>query len=133
MLPAAQQGNSYTVVSGDSLWRIANRLIVDGGGQSSAAALMDDLYALNPQAFINGDSNRLRAGSRLLLPDSLARRAPAPLAEAVAEVASPAPVQAQTPPAGSVEQPLDPAAELLTQEQTRVEQELASQIEPPKL
>ncbi|CAN7506291.1 LysM peptidoglycan-binding domain-containing protein [Pseudomonas sp. LjRoot71] len=128
VLPAAQQGNSYSVVSGDSLWKIANRLIVEGGGQSSAAALMDDLYALNPQAFINGDSNRLRAGSRLLLPDSLARRAPAPLAEAVAEVASPAPVQAQTPPAGSVEQPLDPAAELLTQEQTRVEQELASQI-----
>lgn len=128
VLPAAQQGNSYTVVSGDSLWKIANRLIVDGGGQSSAAALMDDLYALNPQAFINGDSNRLRAGARLLLPDSLSSRAPAPLAEAVAEVASPAPVQAQTPPAGSVEQPLDPAAELLTQEQTRVEQELASQI-----
>lgn len=128
VLPAAQQGNSYTVVSGDSLWKIANRLIVDGGGQSSATALMDDLYALNPQAFINGDSNRLRAGARLLLPDSLASRAPAPLAEAVAEVASPAPVQAQTPPAGSVEQPLDPAAELLTQEQTRVEQELASQI-----
>lgn len=128
VLPAAQQGNSYTVVSGDSLWKIANRLIVDGGGQSSAAALMDDLYALNPQAFINGDSNRLRAGARLLLPDSLASRAPAPLAEAVTEVVSPTPVQAQTPPAGSVEQPLDPAAELLTQEQTRVEQELASQI-----
>lgn len=128
VLPAAQQGNSYSVVSGDSLWKIANRLIVEGGGQSSAAALMDDLYALNPQAFINGDSNRLRAGARLLLPDSLASPASAPLAQAVAEVASPAAVQAQTPPAGSVAQPLDPAAELLTQEQTRVEQELASQI-----
>lgn len=128
VLPAAQQGNSYSVVSGDSLWKIANRLIVDGGGQSSVAALMDDLYALNPQAFINGDSSRLRAGARLLLPDSLASPASAPPAQAVAEVASPAPVQAQTPPAGSVVQPLDPAAELLTQEQARVEQELASQI-----
>lgn len=128
VLPAAQQGNSYTVVSGDSLWKIANRLIVESSGQSSVAALMDDLYALNPQAFINGDSNRLRAGARLLLPDSLASPASAPPAQAVAEVASPAPVQAQTPPAGSVVQPLDPAAELLTQEQARVEQELASQI-----
>lgn len=128
VLPAAQQGNSYTVVSGDSLWKIANRLIVESSGQSSVAALMDDLYALNPQAFINGDSNRLRAGARLLLPDSLASPRSAPLAQAVAEVASPAAVQAQTPPAGSVAQPLDPAAELLTQEQTRVEQELASQI-----
>lgn len=128
VLPAAQQGNSYTVVSGDSLWKIANRLIVESSGQSSVAALMDDLYALNPQAFINGDSNRLRAGARLLLPDSLASPASAPLAQAVAEVASPAPAQAQTPPAGSVVQPLDPAAELLTQEQARVEQELASQI-----
>ena len=128
VLPAAQQGNSYTVVSGDSLWKIANRLIVESSGQSSVAALMDDLYALNPQAFINGDSNRLRAGARLLLPDSLASPASAPPAQAVAEVASPAPVQAQTPPAGSVVQPLDPAAEQLTQEQARVEQELASQI-----
>lgn len=128
VLPAAQQGNSYTVVSGDSLWKIANRLIVDSSGQSSVAALMDDLYALNPQAFINGDSNRLRAGARLLLPDSLASPASAPLAQAVAEVASPAPVQVQTPPAGSVVQSLDPAAEQLTQEQARVEQELASQI-----
>jgi len=128
VLPAAQQGNSYTVVSGDSLWKIANRLIVESSGQSSVAALMDDLYALNPQAFINGDSNRLRAGARLLLPDSLASPASAPPAQAVAEVASPAAVQAQTPPAGSVVQPLDPAAEQLTQEQARVEQELASQI-----
>lgn len=128
VLPAAQQGNSYTVVSGDSLWKIANRLIVESSRQSSVAALMDDLYALNPQAFINGDSNRLRAGARLLLPDSLASPASAPPAQAVSEVASPAPVQAQTPPADSVVQPLDPAAELLTQEQARVEQELASQI-----
>lgn len=128
VLPAAQQGNSYNVVGGDSLWKIAHRLVADAGAQSSAAALMDDLYALNPQAFINGDSNRLRAGARLLLPDSLASATPAAAPAPLAEVVSAASAQPETPLVANVEPPLDPAAELQQQEQSRVEQELNSQI-----
>ncbi len=122
VMPAAQQGNRYNVVSGDSLWKIATSLAADAG-QVTPQALMNDIHALNPQAFINGDINRLRAGAQLLLPDSLA---------IAASVVADAPVAAAATPevevAPSTQLPVDPPAELLIQEQTRVEQELASQI-----
>ncbi|MFP6799705.1 MAG: FimV/HubP family polar landmark protein [Pseudomonas sp.] len=122
VMPAAQQGNRYNVVSGDSLWKIATSLAADAG-QVTPQALMNDIQALNPQAFINGDINRLRAGAQLLLPDSLA---------IAASVVAEAPVAAAATPevevAPSTQLPVDPPAELLIQEQARVEQELASQI-----
>jgi pilus assembly protein FimV len=121
VLPAAQQGNRYSVVSGDSLWKIATRLAADAG-QVAPQALINDIHALNPQAFINGDINRLRAGAQLLLPDSVASVSSA-VAPAVAATASP-----ETVAAPSSELPVDPPAEQLVQEQARVEQELASQI-----
>jgi pilus assembly protein FimV len=126
-LPAAHQGNSYLVVSGDSLWKIATRL-ADAAGQVAPQALMYDIHTLNPQAFINGDIDRLRAGARLLLPDRVASAEPAvavPASEAVLAQADTSPVTAS---ATSAEPPIDPPAELLLQEQARVEQELASQI-----
>ena len=119
VLPSAQQGSRYSVVSGDSLWKIATRLAV---GQIASQALMNDIHALNPQAFINGDINRLRAGVQLLLPDSVASVPPA-VAEPALAAASP---ENLTAPRGEL--PTDPPAELLIQEQARVEQELASQI-----
>ena len=122
-LPAASQGNTYSVVSGDSLWKIAARL-ASGTEQRSTQALMDDLYALNPQAFINGDINRLRAGVQLLLPDSASNVAPAAAVAAVAPIDE----AVEAEPVVSTEVSVDPAAELLRQEQIRVEQELASQI-----
>ncbi|WP_445940379.1 FimV/HubP family polar landmark protein [Pseudomonas sp.] len=122
VMPAAQQGNRYNVVSGDSLWKIATSLAADAG-QVTPQALMSDIHALNPQAFINGDINRLRAGAQLLLPDSLA---------SAASVVAEAPVAAAATPevevAPSTQLPVDLPAELLIQEQARVEQELASQI-----
>lgn len=121
VLPAAQQGHGYTVVSGDSLWKIATRLAADAGGQVAVSALMDDLYVLNPQAFINGDSSQLSAGARLLLPDSLA----AAKQQAVASVTV---VEPETAPEANAELPLAPADEQQQQEQARVDQELAGQI-----
>ncbi|MDF3194617.1 FimV/HubP family polar landmark protein [Pseudomonas sp. 1928-m] len=122
VMPAAQQGNRYSVVSGDSLWKIATRLAADTG-QVTPQALMNDIHALNPQAFINGDINRLRAGAQLLLPDSLASAAPAVAEAPVATAAAPEAVAAP-----SAQLPVDPPAELLIEEQARVEQELANQI-----
>jgi pilus assembly protein FimV len=122
VMPAAQQGNRYNVVSGDSLWKIATSLAADAG-QVTPQALMNDIHALNPQAFINGDINRLRAGAQLLLPDSLAIAASVVAEAPVAAVATPEVVVAP-----STQLPVDPPAELLIQEQARVEQELASQI-----
>lgn len=122
VMPAAQQGNRYSVVSGDSLWKISTRLAADAG-QVTPQALMNDIHALNPQAFINGDINRLRAGAQLLLPDSLASAAPAVAEAAVATAAAPEAVAAP-----SAQLPVDPPAELLIEEQARVEQELANQI-----
>jgi pilus assembly protein FimV len=118
VMPAAQQGNRYSVVRGDSLWKIAARLTADVG-QVGLQALMNDIHALNPQAFISGDINRLRAGAQLLLPDNLASASPAVAEKPVALAAAPAP---------GAQLPVDPPAELLIQAQTRVEQELASQI-----
>ncbi|MDP2745245.1 FimV/HubP family polar landmark protein [Pseudomonas sp.] len=122
VMPTAQQGNRYSVVSGDSLWKIATRLAADAR-QVTPQALMNDIHALNPQAFINGDINRLRAGAQLLLPDSLASAAPAVAEAAVATAAAPEAVAAP-----SAQLPVDPPAELLIEEQARVEQELANQI-----
>ena len=122
VLPAAQQGNRYSVVSGDSLWKIAERLAAETG-QVTPQSLMRDLQALNPQAFINGDINRLRAGAQLLLPDSLASAAPD-----IAEVPLAAASVPETEVATRDQLPVDPPADLLIQEQARVEQELASQI-----
>lgn len=126
-LPATQQGNSYVVVSGDSLWKIATRL-ADAAGQVAPQALMYDIHALNPQAFINGDIDRLRAGARLLLPDSVASAEPAVAVAASEAVVAQADTSPVTASATSAEPPIDPPAALLLQEQARVEQELASQI-----
>ena len=114
--PSAVQGERYQVVSGDSLWKIATRLR-EQGSQASQQALMADIHALNPQAFSNGDINRLLAGADLLLPDT-AVAAPA------GAVADSAPVVAPTPEVAALEAPV----EALAAEQTQVEQELATQV-----
>ncbi|WP_171011901.1 FimV family protein [Pseudomonas sp. 2FE] len=119
VMPSAEQGKRYRVSSGDSLWTIATRLRA-AGSQASQQALMRDIQALNPQAFANGDINRLRAGADLLLPDAAAT-ANTPVSEAPDAVASEPPL---TPP----EQPLDPQAELIAQVQRRLDQELAIHV-----
>lgn len=126
-LPRAEQGQRYAVVSGDSLWKIAARLRAEGSTRGQQA-LMNDILALNPSAFSNGDSNRLLAGVELLLPDAALTTA-APVAapvEAVEVVESAAPAVASA--AESSEVPVEASAPLLELEQSRVDQELASQL-----
>lgn len=62
-LPA---GEAYVVRSGDSLWKIARRM--SGNGAVSVHGVMQTLFVTNPQAFIQGDRNRLRLGATLYLP-----------------------------------------------------------------
>ena len=126
-LPRAEQGQRYAVVSGDSLWKIAARLRAEGSTRGQQA-LMNDILALNPSAFSNGDSNRLLAGVELLLPDAAlttAVPAAAPV-EAVEVVESAAPAVASAAESSAV--PVEASAPLLELEQSRVDQELASQL-----
>ena len=62
--PSTASGGSYTVVSGDTLGKIAN-------ANRSGASLDQMLVALfraNPQAFINNNMNLLRSGAQLTIP-----------------------------------------------------------------
>lgn len=120
-LPAAQQGNRYSVVSGDSLWTIAKRLIADTG--QAPQALINDIHALNPQAFINGDINRLRAGAQLLLPDRIASAPPTAAAPAVTEGFLQVVDDSEVASTADADLP----AEVLMQEQAQAEQALATQ------
>ncbi|UVE18991.1 peptidoglycan-binding protein LysM [Pseudomonas sp. LS44] len=126
--PAAIQGKQYTVRAGDSLWNIARRVRALDGSQS-LAELMQGIHALNPTAFIAGDSSRLIVGKTLLLPDAaqVAQAAPVP-APAIAEV-NPAP--AANMPAPVVSEAVPSAADATLQQlgavQQRLEHELAGQ------
>ena len=127
VLPATTQGHSYSAVSGDSLWKIATRLVASAK-QGSVEVLMNEIHALNPHAFIKGDRNRLLAGARLLLPDSPAVVATSPVIEPVAVTADSTVIPTDTASVVDAELPLDPPAERLIAQQSRVEQELASQV-----
>ena len=68
-VPANQSatGEYGPVQAGDTLWRIATRV---AGGQ--AGAILNELFVLNPHAFIDGDINKLRQGVTLRLPNNFA-------------------------------------------------------------
>lgn len=121
VMPVAEAGARYRVVSGDSLWKIAAGLRT-AGSQASQQALMGAIHALNPQAFSGGDIDSLRAGVDLLLPDS-AQAEGAPIAPA--DTAAAASVQ----PLAPGEPPVDSQAEQMAQMQRRLDQELLSQAE----
>ncbi|MGE3774757.1 MAG: FimV family protein [Gammaproteobacteria bacterium] len=57
---------------GESLWTIARRIARAGDLQSTMRAL----HALNPDAFVGGDMNRLRVGVTLALPQGLSHASP---------------------------------------------------------
>jgi FimV-like protein len=69
-----EQGSTYVVQPGDSLSRIAQRL---QGRVIALQPAMSAIYNANPEAFENGDPNRLHAGSVLVVP-SLAGSGVAP-------------------------------------------------------
>jgi hypothetical protein len=52
--------STHTVVVGDTLWNVALRLRPQGMAMAQA---MDAIYEYNPEAFLEGDSTKLIAGS----------------------------------------------------------------------
>lgn len=81
--PAALQGNEYRTTSSDTLWQIAERVRSSGTVHQTMLAIQD----LNPDAFVNGNINRLKNGQVLRLPDAqqVASRSQS---EAIAQVAA---------------------------------------------
>lgn len=64
---------AHRVVEGDTLWNIAKRLRPKG---ISIAQIMDQLYAANPDAFLDADSTQVKKGSLLILiPDGVSESA----------------------------------------------------------
>ena len=53
------------MASGETLWSIANRAKPDG---VSTQQMMVAIQRANPEAFINGNMNLMRAGARLRMP-----------------------------------------------------------------
>ncbi|WP_404441078.1 FimV/HubP family polar landmark protein [Stutzerimonas chloritidismutans] len=68
-LPSSSQGKLHRVASGESLWMIANAY-TGNGSKGDQSRLMRDIHALNPDAFAGGEAAHLKAGARLLLPDT---------------------------------------------------------------
>jgi pilus assembly protein FimV len=62
----ASGADEYTTVSGDTLWDIAAAQRPDSSVDIPTSMLA--IRALNPDAFVNGNINRLRANQRLVLP-----------------------------------------------------------------
>ncbi|MES2817702.1 MAG: FimV/HubP family polar landmark protein [Pseudomonadota bacterium] len=58
-------GNEYKTTGSDTLWEIAERVNAGGTVHQTMLAIQD----LNPQAFIDGNINRLKSGQVLRLPD----------------------------------------------------------------
>ncbi len=104
LAPGADQ---YRVRSGDTLWRIASRARPGG---VSVHQMMNAIHRDNPQAFIGGDIDRLRAGEVLRLPQGseinelsdapVAPAAPATSTEDAAAVPAPTQVPEATSAAG---------------------------------
>lgn len=91
----------YVVQHGDSLWKIARGLRTESS--QSLHALMQALYQANPDAFIQGDRNRLKQGAALRVPASLA-----PLQQ-LAQAAGSAGSMASTPAAPATRSAAQPA------------------------
>jgi pilus assembly protein FimV len=73
----------YTTTPRDTLWEIAAKARTGGSVQQTMLAIQ----ALNPDAFIGGNINRLKTGQVLRLPDAVQSTA-LPQSKAIAEVAA---------------------------------------------
>ncbi|WP_331695305.1 FimV/HubP family polar landmark protein [Pseudomonas sp. ZY71] len=79
----ATHPTQYTTTPRDTLWEIAAKARTGGSVQQTMLAIQ----ALNPDAFIGGNINRLKTGQVLRLPDSVQSTA-LPQSKAIAEVAA---------------------------------------------
>jgi pilus assembly protein FimV len=79
----ATHRNQYTTTPRDTLWEIAAKARNGGSVQQTMLAIQ----ALNPNAFIDGNINRLKTGQVLRLPDPVQSTA-LPQSAAIAEVAA---------------------------------------------
>ena len=79
--PAASKTAQHTTTSRDTLWEIAAKNRNGGSIQQTMLAIQ----ALNPDAFIDGNINRLKTGQVLRLPDTVQSTA-LPQPQAIAEV-----------------------------------------------
>ncbi|ARU88009.1 FimV/HubP family polar landmark protein [Pseudomonas sp. M30-35] len=131
--PAILLGQTHQVRSGESMWQIASELR-NQGSTASQQSLINDIYALNPQAFANGDINRLKAGVNLRLPDSAigasaSNTDPAPVSESEVSTSAATATDSRTTDAvvSANQQDTSGQAESLAQIQRRLDLELASQ------
>ncbi|WP_285418571.1 FimV/HubP family polar landmark protein [Pseudomonas sp. efr-133-TYG-5] len=79
----ATHPGQYTTTPRDTLWEIAAKARTGGSVQQTMLAIQ----ALNPDAFIGGNINRLKTGQVLRLPDEV-QSTSLPQAKAIAEVAA---------------------------------------------
>lgn len=122
-----EPGDDYLTRPSDNLWAISGRL--RGAGNADRAQLMEALYQLNPQAFVNADRHRLKAGARLRLPAGYQpeRGAPGAVKEAAVEVLPPADAAVvENAPAALVEaqRQADAEAEALARQREELSQRM---------
>lgn len=122
-----EPGDEYLARPSDNLWAISGRL--RGAGNADRAQLMEALYQLNPQAFVNADRHRLKAGARLRLPAGYQpeRGAPGAVKEAAVEVLPPADAAVvENAPAALVEaqRQVDAEAEALARQREELSQRM---------
>ncbi|MBG7454610.1 FimV family protein [Pseudomonas aeruginosa] len=122
-----EPGDEYLARPSDNLWAISGRL--RGAGNADRAQLMEALYQLNPQAFVNADRHRLKAGARLRLPAGYQpeRGAPGAGKEAAVEVLPPADAAVvENAPAALVEaqRQADAEAEALARQREELSQRM---------
>ncbi len=97
----------YRVQQGDTLSQIVQRI---DNRSTSLWPAVNAIFDANPDAFIDNDPNRLKAGSWLTIPASVATGAPAPAATVAQSVASPAtPVDTVTDNTGTASLPSEVA------------------------
>lgn len=92
---------TYTVADGDTLYAIARREL--GTAEGQLPATVTRIHALNPQAFVNDDINRLQVGAVLQLGGNAnstvanTTSALTPRTTAAAQLATPTPMPSQAP------------------------------------
>ena len=68
--PNAEKSAAYTIRAGDTLYALAAKL--SAGKPSELSTVLASIYQNNPDAFISGDANRMKAGSVIQLPSGTA-------------------------------------------------------------